>query len=109
MITYPPIPFSNVPALATADVISLAEVSAKGAANFAARFDTLEAGPAAHAAEVRRSLPGVGMPHHDVEAAGSKALPRNLEAPRGMVPGCVRDRHGRFLLTAFAPPCWNLR
>lgn len=42
----PPIPFSNTPALATADVISLAEVAAKRAAKFAAMIDTLEAGAA---------------------------------------------------------------
>ncbi|MBL8561280.1 MAG: hypothetical protein JNN06_03275 [Gemmobacter sp.] len=69
----PPIPFSNTPALATADVISLAEVAAKRAAKFAAMIDTLEAGPAARAAEVGRSLENVGMPRRDVEAAVAKA------------------------------------
>lgn len=69
----PPIPFGNTPALATADVISLAEVAAKRAAKFAAMIDTLEAGPAARAAEVGRSLSGVGMPRRDVEAAVAKA------------------------------------
>lgn len=54
----PPIPFCNTPALATADVISLAEVAAKRAVKFAAMIDTLEAGPAARAAEVGRSLSG---------------------------------------------------
>ena len=69
----PPIPFSNTPALATADVISLAEVAAKRAAKFATMIDSLEAGPAARAAEVGRSLEGVGMPRRDVEAAVAKA------------------------------------
>lgn len=69
----PPIPFSNTPALATADVISLAEVAAKRAAKFAAMIDSLEAGPAARAAEVGRSLSNVGMPRRDVEAAVAKA------------------------------------
>ena len=69
----PAIPFSNTPALATADVISLAEVAAKRAAKFATMIDTLEAGPAARAAEVGRSLEGVGMPKRDVEAAVAKA------------------------------------
>ena len=69
----PPIPFSNTPALATADVISLAEVAAKRAAKFASMIDTLEAGPAARAAEVGRSLANVGMPRRDVEAAVAKA------------------------------------
>ena len=69
----PPIPFSNTPALATADVISLAEVAAKRAVKFAAMIDTLEAGPAARAAEVGRSLSNVGMPRRDVEAAVAKA------------------------------------
>ena len=69
----PPIPFGNTPALATADVISLAEVAAKRAAKFAAMIDTLETGPAARAAEVGRSLSGVGMPRRDVEAAVAKA------------------------------------
>lgn len=68
-----PIPFGHTPALATADVISLAEVAAKRAAKFAAMIDTLEAGPAARAAEVGRSLSGVGMPRRDVEAAVVKA------------------------------------
>ena len=69
----PAIPFSNTPALATADVISLAEVAAKRAAKFAAMIDSLEAGPAARAAEVGRSLEGVGMPRRDVDAAVAKA------------------------------------
>ena len=69
----PPIPFGNTPPLATADVISLAEVAAKRAAKFAAMIDTLEAGPAARAAEVGRSLSGVGMPRRDVETAVAKA------------------------------------
>lgn len=69
----PPIPFSNTPALATADVISLAEVAAKRSAKFAAMIDNLQAGPAARAAEVGRSLSGVGMPRRDVEAAVAKA------------------------------------
>lgn len=69
----PTIPSSNTPALATADVISLAEVAAKRAAKFVAMIETLEAGPAACAAEVGRSLENVGMPRRDVEAAVAKA------------------------------------
>ena len=71
--TTPPIPFSNTPALATADVILLAEVAAKRAAKFAAMIDSLEAGPAARAAEVGRSLAGIGWPKRDVDAAVTKA------------------------------------
>ena len=69
----PAIPFSNTPTLATADVISLAEVAARRAAKFVAMVDSLEAGPAARAAEVGRSLENVGMPRRDVEAAVAKA------------------------------------
>ena len=71
--TTPPIPFSNTPALATADVINLAEVAAKRAAKFAAMIDSLEAGPAARAAEVGRSLADANFPRRDVEAAVAKA------------------------------------
>ncbi len=71
--TTPAIPFSNTPALATADVISLAEVAAKREAKFGALIDTLEAGPAARAAEVGRSLADANFPRRDVEAAVAKA------------------------------------
>lgn len=70
----PPIPFSNTPPLATAEVISLAEVAAKRAFKFAALVETLEAGPAARAAEVGKSLSNAGMPRRDVEAATARAL-----------------------------------
>lgn len=87
----PPIPFSNTPALATADVISLAEVAAKRAAKFAAMVDTLEAKPAARAAEVGRSLEGVGMPKRDVEAAPFAASGRESDDDRRGIGGRLRN------------------
>jgi hypothetical protein len=66
-------PTSTAPVLATADVISLAEVAAKRAAKFGAVIDTLEQGAAARGAEVGESLARAGFDRKSAHDAAAKA------------------------------------
>lgn len=58
----PAIPFSNAPLLSTAEVITLAEFTAKRAEKFGAMIDTLTAGIAAKAEDAAKSAQAAGFP-----------------------------------------------
>lgn len=67
------LPQTEAPALAIADVISLAEVAARRAEKFGAMIDTLDAGVAKRAAEAADSLARAGFDPKDQQAAADKA------------------------------------
>lgn len=69
----PQLPQTDSPALATADVISLAEVAARRAEKFGQLIDTLDAGVAKRAAEAADSLARAGFQPKDQQAAADKA------------------------------------
>ena len=69
----PQLPQTDTPALATADVISLAEVAARRAEKFGQLIDTLDAGVAKRAAEAADSLARAGFDAKDQQAAADKA------------------------------------
>ena len=58
----PAIPFSNAPLLSTAEVITLAEFTAKRAEKFGAMIDTLTAGIAAKASDAAKAAASAGFP-----------------------------------------------
>lgn len=64
---------TDTPALATAEVISLAEVAARRAEKFGQLIDTLDAGVAKRAAEAADSLARAGFQPKDQQAAADKA------------------------------------
>lgn len=78
-----PIPLNEIPIvpiaqisgklLDTGELVNLAEYAARRAEKLGQTIANLEAGIAARAAEVGRSLSGVGMPERDVDAAMAKA------------------------------------
>lgn len=68
-----PLNIPDKPILATAEVVSLAEVAAKRAEKFGRLIDTLEAGVAARAAETAESLARAGFNPKDQKAAADKA------------------------------------
>ena len=69
----PQLPQTDSPALATADVISLAEVAGRRAEKFGAMIDTLDAGVAKRAADAADSLARAGFDPKDQQAAADKA------------------------------------
>ena len=69
----PQLPQTDTPALAMADVISLAEVVARRAEKFGQLIDTLDAGVAKRAAEAADSLARAGFQPKDQQAAADKA------------------------------------
>lgn len=69
----PQLPQTDSPALATADVNSLAEVAARRAEKFGTMIDTLDAGVAKRAADAAESLARAGFDAKDQQAAADKA------------------------------------
>ncbi len=68
-----PLSISDRPILATAEVISLAEVAARRAEKFSQLIDTLDAGIAARATDASDSMARAGFDPRDQRAAADKA------------------------------------
>jgi len=68
-----PLNISDRPILATAEVISLAEVAARRAEKFGQLIDTLDAGIAARATDASDSMARAGFDPKDQRAAADKA------------------------------------